>query len=75
MQHTISSSVPSLWQRLAAPVFADDEDKTRVARLLNTISLSLLGVAVLGAIVILPAGWSLENVLIVGATTALLVLV
>jgi len=46
---------------LAAPVFEDDEDKTRVANMLNTVSLALLVASILGTILILTQGFSMRS--------------
>lgn len=49
-------------QALAAPVFEDDEDKTRIARLLNSTLLILLATTVLGTAAVIavepPSEWA-----------------
>jgi methyl-accepting chemotaxis protein len=58
-------------QFLAAPVFEDDEDKTRAASLLNIISLSLLAVTSLGAVAILFQEFSWNSVVVAGSIIGL----
>jgi methyl-accepting chemotaxis protein len=53
-------------QFLAPPVFGD-EDKTRIASLLNTISLALLGVAILAGAVLIIQDLTLTSVITVVA--------
>ncbi|HEY74461.1 MAG: hypothetical protein DRJ03_05855 [Chloroflexi bacterium] len=51
-------------QFFAAPVFENDEDKTRTASLLHAISLAFLTIAVVGTILILIQDFSLHSVMI-----------
>ncbi|MBN1661007.1 MAG: hypothetical protein JXA93_21600 [Anaerolineae bacterium] len=75
MQHNISGPAPGLARRLAPPVFAGDEDKTRIAGLLNAISLSLLAVVVIASLFILPASWNWVNIVVIASMVAILMLV
>ena len=59
---------------LAAPVFEDDEDKTRTANLLNIISLALLVVAILGTVLVAMQEFVLRS-FVDGVLTLLLTLV
>jgi methyl-accepting chemotaxis protein len=73
-QNTDPARQPGLRQAaqlLAPPVFEGDEDKTRIAGLLNTISLSFLVVAVLGGGATLAQDVLPLNVAIVATALAL----
>jgi len=56
---------PALKRLLAPPVFAGDEDKTRIARLLNIILLAFLGLALVMAVVLLFMGQTLPSTYVV----------
>jgi len=76
-RHTDPATQPSLRLRqvaqlLAPPVFEDDEDKTRVAGLLNTISLTFLMVALIGGLATLAQSLTSTNVAIVAAALVLI---
>jgi methyl-accepting chemotaxis protein len=75
MQHTITGPVRSFTSRLAPPMFAGDEDKTRIAGLLNAISLSLLAVFMLASIFILYTSWNVTNAAVIALMGLMLLLV
>ncbi len=73
----VSERSTSNWIKRAfgPPIFEGDEDKTRTADLLNTISLALLGVVIVGLTLILVQDPSLRNWIIGGAIALLTLLV
>ncbi len=64
---------------LAPPVFEDDEEKTRVAHMLNTLALAASALLLLAGLILVPARWGqpdvLPNVVRMVLAVSLLVLV
>ncbi|MEJ2210358.1 MAG: methyl-accepting chemotaxis protein [Anaerolineae bacterium] len=60
---------------LTPPQFEDDEDKTRIAGLLNTISLAFLAITVLGGVATVAQSPTAMNAAIVATTLGLVIVV